>query len=473
MIHVIGISHRLTPVHRREKVAVGQDALPVMLQRARERLQATECAILSTCNRTEIYFVSDSADDLRSAALDLLAGDAAAHGAIRDSEVYVSSGDAAATHLCEVAAGLDSLILGEHEILAQVKTSFQAARDAGCAGRLLTRLFDHAVRAGKRARAETRIASGVFTVGHCAARSAEGVLGDLCGKSLLVIGAGRIAEATSKHLAHKGAAPITVANRTLERAQEVAQRLGGRADTIANLSSLLASADLVITCTSAPHFILDVDAVERAVADRGDGRPLVIIDVSVPRDVEPLAGSVDGVCLFNLDDFEPVVAENAKAREGEVSAVRGIIAEEVHAFHEWLARSEVTPLIQNLRRHGESVKKQCVDEVRRKLSHLPTADLETVERLADLLVKRLLHAPTKALRAHPNGDPFTLAAAVQELFDLSADEAAQTMASGDACRGVAESHATARRDDHSSLPSARQHSVAGGRDHAHVESSPR
>ena len=470
MIHVIGISHRLTPVHRREKVAVGADALPLMLQRARERLHATECAILSTCNRTEIYFVSDHAEDCRAAALDVLAGDAAARGAIRDSEIYASSGDDAATHLCEVAAGLDSLILGEHEILAQVKAAFQAARDAGCAGRLLTRLFDHAVRAGKRARAETRIASGVFTVGHCAARSAEGVLGDLGGKSLLVIGAGRIAEATAKHLAHKGAAPIIVANRTLERAQEVARRLGGRAETIANLPSLLASANLVITCTSAPHFILDVAAVERAVVDRTD-RPLVIIDVSVPRDVEPLAGSIDGVRLFNLDDFEPVVTENAKAREGEVNAVRGIIAEEVCAFHEWLARAEVTPLIQTLRRHGESVKQQCVEEVRRKLSHLPAADLESVERLADLLVKRLLHAPTRALREHPNGDPFTLAAAVQELFDLSADEAAQTTALSDACRGVAETHPTAQRGDNSPLPRARQHSVAGGRGHAHVESS--
>jgi glutamyl-tRNA reductase len=296
------------------------------------------------------------------------------------------------------------------------------------------------------------------------------VLGDLCGKSLLVIGAGRIAEATAKHLAHRGAAPITVANRTLERAEEVAQRLGGRADTIARLPALLAAADLVITCTSAPHFILEADAVERAVAGR-QGRPLVIIDVSVPRDVEPLAGSVAGVRLFNLDDFEPVVAENAKAREGEVNAVRGIIAEEVQSFHEWLARAEVTPLIQSLRRRGENVRRQCVEEARRKLSHLPAEDMEAVERLADLLVKRLLHAPTKALRAHPNGDPFTLAGAVQELFDLTDSDAPEVASSGDACRGVAGTYAAARDGEASSPSSVSQHSVAGGRDHVHVESS--
>lgn len=448
MIRVVGISHRRTPLHRREKATVALDALPHLLARARRRLHASECVILSTCNRTELYLVSERSDDPRAAALELLVPDARMRRAIPESEVYVLTGREAATHLCEVAAGMDSLILGEHEILSQVKAAFQAAREAGCAGRLLSRLFDHALRAGKRARAETRIASGVFSVGHCAARAAAGVLGGLRGKSLLVIGAGRIAEATAKHLAHQGAAPIAVANRTLERAQEVAGRLGGAADTIANLPALLARADLVITCTSAPHFILDAQQVRRAAAHR-PGRPMVIIDVGVPRDVEPDAAGVEGVRLFNLDDLEPVVAENARAREGEVNAVRGIIAEEVQSFEEWRLRSDVAPLIRDLRCRADAVRRECLGDVGRKLGHLSPADLAQVERLTDLLVKRLLHAPTTALRAHPNGRPFTLAAAVRELFDLGEREAAESEASSDACRGATSTHhyAVAGGDD--------------------------
>lgn len=453
MIRCIGISHRLTPVHRREKVAVAPDALSLMLQRARERLNAEECVILSTCNRTEIYFVGDDTNDPQAVVLDLLQLGDSDRADIRASEVYALAGHDAATHLAEVAAGLDSLILGEHEIMGQVKAASRAARDCGCAGRVLTRLFDHALRAGKRARAETRIASGIFSVGHCAAHAAKEVLGDLRGKALLVIGAGRIAESTAKHLAHQGAAPVTVANRTLERAREVANRLGGTADTIANLPRLLTTADLVITCTSAPHFILEADEVRRAAAERA-GQPLVVIDVSVPRDVDPKASSVAGVRLFNLDDLEPLVAENAKAREGEVKAARSIIAEEVQSFEEWRLRGDIAPLIRDMRRSVEAIRQTCLQQVRGKLGHLSSEDLEVVERLTDLLVKRLLHAPTKALRAHPDGEQFTLAAAVQELFELVEYDAAHTKASSDACRGATED----------------SHSVPGGSAHANLES---
>jgi len=416
VIHAAGISHRRTPVERREKAAVPATALPDMLRRAREQLGATECVVLSTCNRTEIYYVRPDADG--RAIGELLRPHEAARGAIPESEIYRLSGVDAATHLCEVAAGLDSLILGEHEILAQVKAALEAARAAGCAGPVLTRLFHHALRAGKRARAETAIASGIFSVGHCAAQAASDALGGLAGKAVLVIGAGRIAEATAKHLAHQGASPIVVANRTLDRAREVAQRLDARADNITNLPRLLPAADLIVTCTSAPHFILDAAQARRAMAER-NGRPLVIIDVSVPRDVEPDVETVPGVRLFNLDGLEPIVAGNARAREGEVTAARAIIAQEVRAFDEWQTRSEVVPLIHSLRRRGELVRQECLDEARRRLCHLSPEEVAAVERMTDLLVRRLLHAPTAALRAHARGGPFTLAAAATELFDLS------------------------------------------------------
>jgi glutamyl-tRNA reductase len=452
VIHVAGISHRRTPVQRREKAAVSAAALPEMLQRARERLGAAECVILSTCNRTEVYYVTPDADG--QALGELLMPHEASRGAIPESEVYRLSGADAATHLCEVAAGLDSLILGEHEILAQVKAALEAARAAGSAGPLLTRLLHHAVRAGKRARAETAIASGIFSIGHCAAQAASNALGSLPGKALLVIGAGRIAEATAKHLSHQGASPIVVANRTLNRAREVAQRLDARAESITDLPRLLPAADIIVTCTSAPHFILDAAQVLRAMEQR-PGRPLVIIDVSVPRDVEPDVETVPGVRLFNLDGLEPIVASNAKARAGEVTAARAIIAQEVHAFDEWQARGEVAPLIDTLRRRGELVRQECLDEARRRLCHLPPEDIAAVERMTDLLVKRLLHAPTAALRAQPHGEPFTLAAAVKELFDLTESGDMQPRASSDARR---------------SATSTYRQSLAGGRDHAHPES---
>jgi glutamyl-tRNA reductase len=415
VIAVAGISHRRTPVHRREKAAVASHALPERLRRARQQLRARECIILSTCNRTEVYFVTDRPGD--TAARGVLFPDAGAPGGGDESEVYLLRGSDAANHLCEVAAGLDSLILGEHEIMAQVRSALEAARATGTVGPLLGRLFHRALRAGKRVRAETRIASGIFSVGHCAAVAARGVLSDLNGKALLVIGAGRIAEATAKHFAHQGAAPIVVANRTLERAQELAQRLGAAARSITALPELLADADLVITCTSAPHFVLDRGIVARAVAERSD-RPLVIVDVGMPRDVDPEVAQLANVRLFNLDDLEPVVAENAKAREGEVEAARAIIAEEVRAFEGWQGRNEVVPLINSLRRRGEAVREQCLEQARRRLCHLAPEDAMAVERLADLIIKRLLHAPTAALREHRRDGGLTLAAAARELFDL-------------------------------------------------------
>ncbi len=406
------------PLADRERFASSAESNLSVLERTRATLGAKECAILRTCNRVEIYSVTAAGHCPKEAVRALFSEACEAPDLSLADSVYHYSGEDATTHLFRVASGLDSMILGEHEVLGQVKSALNEALESGHAGPILTRLFNHAIRVGKRARRETAISSGIFSVGQCAARLAQEVLGELRAKRLLVFGAGRIAKVTAKHMAALGAGPITVFSRTRERAQCLAAMLEAEAVTAENLPEVLQTSDILVGCASAPHHVVKAAEIHEATKNR-DGRPLVVIDLGVPRNVDPEVGKLPGVRLFNLDDLEYVVAENIEAREAEIQRVNAIVAEEAADFQSREAQAEAALVIAKLRAKVEQIRLECLARADRK--QLSDEDLAFVDYLTDLLVRKLLHKATVALREHPCGeqaDDVDLAAAVTRLFDL-------------------------------------------------------
>ncbi len=420
MIHLVGTNHKRTSVDGRERLASGQGPAAELVASARADLGARECVLLATCNRFEAYFLASPHLFDPTAARSLFGAGVAGGEVLAADSIYYHSGREAVAHLLTVASGLDSMVLGEHEILGQVKSALAGALERKQAGPTLTRLFQHAVRTGKRARRETAISRGIFSLGQCAARVAEGVLGDLEGKRVLMLGAGRMAKMTGKHLAAFGARPIAVFSRTPERARDLAAALGGQAIGGTELIGALQTADILIGCAAAPHHIIGRPQVEQALEGR-QHRPLVVIDLGVPRNVDPAVRPLAGVNLFDLDDLEAVVAENAEAREAEIERVRAIVAEETAEFERWHARARAAAIVARLQAKAEEVRQECLRKVAGK--PLGEGDASTLDYLTDLLVRKLLHRPLVALREAVGEEPgeadLDLTSAVARLFDLA------------------------------------------------------
>jgi glutamyl-tRNA reductase len=429
-VQVVGTNHKRVSVAARERIAADGGAPAALLERARGELHADELALLRTCNRFEVYFIGPLNGHSASSAVNLLSQAADGEEPVPADKIYYLSGEEAVSHLFEVAAGLDSMVLGEHEILGQVKAALPQAAAAGFAGATLTRLFSHAARAGKRARRETAISSGIFSVGQCGARMALDVLGDLRGRRILVFGAGRMAKVTAKHLAELGATCINVFSRTYERAHDLACIVGGTAVTGAELMDRLHEADVIVGCAAAPHHLIRPEQIHDAMTGRED-RPLVVIDLGVPRNVDPAVAQVQNVHLFNIDDLEIVVSQHAGEREQEVARVRSIVAEEVAAFERWREQAKVRDLISQLRGKAEQARQECMKLACR--STCSEHDSEMMDYVTDLLVRKLLHRPIAAIRnaAAGEGEGETdVVAAVRELFGL--DPSAGTNAEPDA-----------------------------------------
>ncbi len=421
-IQVVGTNHKHTPLAGRERLTPSGESARDLLERARAALGARECVMLRTCNRVEIYFVASAERPGERGAQELFREVCGPSAKVSSDSIYHYCGGEATRHLFEVACGLDSMILGEHEVLGQVKVALSEARESGHAGPVMTRLFSHAIRVGKRARRETAISSGIFSVGQCAARLARQVLGELRGKHLLVFGAGRIAKVTAKHMAALGVGPITVFSRTRERAQDLATMLEGRAITADELPQALLASDILVGCASAPHHVVDAADIQQATRDR-DGRPLVVVDLGVPRNVDPEVGGIQGVHLFNIDDLSAVVAENAGAREAEMQRARAIVEEEVADSQRLQAQGEATAAISKLLATAEQLRQQCLKEAGRK--QLSEQDFQHFDYLTDLLVRRLLHKPMVALRESACGQQANdtdLVAAVAKLFELDGSD---------------------------------------------------
>ncbi len=408
----LGLSHRTAPVELRERLgSLGPGAA---------RCPAVEeHAVLSTCYRVELYaYLAEGVEDARGELIGVLAD---THGVDREllaAHLYVYADEDVARHLCRVASGLDSLVLGEAEILGQVGSAFEAGRDAGTVGPLLTLLFRTAITSGRRARAETSIGANPATASSMALSLAEGALGPLADARALVVGAGRIGLQTLKAISRRGIAEVAVANRTRERAVEAATRFGASVHGLDELAPELARADLVVTATSSEAPVLHVGTVRAAMAGR-ERRPLVIVDLAVPADVERSVADVDGVRLFDVDDLRAGLDDALASRLREVPSVEAVVEEEVADFGRRFRELEVEPLVAEMRRQAEIVRAQELTRVFRDLGDVDPETAERIEHLSRALVKKILHEPTVRLRERAGaGEAEEVAAAVRELFGL-------------------------------------------------------
>ena len=405
-LSLVGVSHRQAPVELRERVALD-------LERSRElaqRLAADgEAVVLSTCNRTELYVVREDEQGERE-ALDVLVEQAPELGQV----AYRLHDDAAALHLFRVAAGLDSLVPGEGEILGQVRD----AAEAGAAGPFLERLFRHAVSAGRKVRVETAIGEAPSSVPSAAAALAQQVFGDLHGRRVLLLGAGRMSELTARNLLSRGAELVAVANRTREHGDELAARLGARSVALDQLGEELGEVDVVVASTSAPGFVLSPPVAGDAVRARR-GRPLLLVDLAVPRDVDPALGALDGCFVYDIDDLQAVVEQSLAGRRGEAGRAERLVAEEAERFREWRAARDVVPAIASLRARAEEIRAAELA----KLGRLSDEDRSLVETVTSQLVNKLLHLPTVRLKeAAAAADGVVYADVVRHLFGLGEEE---------------------------------------------------
>ena len=402
---LVGLSHHSAPVEIRERVALDSDAASALAAKLAE--PAAEAVCLSTCNRTEVYVASDS--DVAAATLAEIAG--------RDLEdsLYRLRGEAAALHLFRVAAGLDSLVPGEGEILGQVR----AAYEAGTTGPLLDRVFRQALHVGKRVRTETAIGESPASVSSAAAALAQQVFGELEGRHVLLIGAGKIGELAAQALSSRGADIALVANRTLDRAQEVAHRFGGKPLGLDRIAEELVRADVVVASTSAPGFVVTREHVESALPARR-GWPLFLIDIAVPRDLDPAINELDGCYLYDIDDLEAVVAETLAGRRREAARAEALVAEEVASFRAWQSSLDVVPAIQSLRAHAEEIRAAELAKLEGRLSE---DERQTVDSVTAQLVNKLLHLPTVRLKqAAAAADGGATVDVVRYLFGLEEPE---------------------------------------------------
>ncbi len=415
----VGTSHRTAPVEIRERVAFLESRLGTAsaLLRAREGLH--EAVILSTCNRTEAYVVAEDPSAGTRAVLEFWCD---YHGlAPREMEPYVYAlwGLEAVRHLFRVAAGLDSMMVGEAQILGQVREAFGAARGSHATGPLLDALFRHAIAAGRRVRQRTGIERGSLSIPEAAVELARQLLGGLAGRRVLVLGAGEMAELTVRHLVEAGCGAVVVCNRTLEHARPLAERLGGVAVRFDELGAHLARADILVTSTAAPHPVVEPELVAQAVQGRQE--PLLIVDIAVPRDVHPAVGRLPGVRLLNVDDLQAISEAGRRARQAEIAQAEGIVAEETERFSAWLHSLKVVPLITALRARAEAVAEEEWRRALPRLRGLTEEEQEAVRALVQSVVNRLLHAPIVRLKEIARREDSVYVEAARTLLGFEVD----------------------------------------------------
>ena len=412
---LVGISHHRAPVELRERVAVEPEQAAAL---AREIARDCEAVVLSTCNRTEIYLAAGADGDLderATTALLELAGDRAGQVA---PVLYRLADESAALHLFRVAAGLDSLVPGEGEILGQVRAAFEA----GATGPLLDKVFSQALHAGRRARVETAVGESPASVPAAAAALAQQVFDDLTGRAVVLVGAGKMSELTARNLASRGARVVAVANRTAVNGQVLAERLGAEAVGLGGIDGHLRDADVVVASTSSPGFVLHADALE-AELRRRRGRPLLFVDLAVPRDIDPEVASFDGCFVYDIDDLEGVVEAALAGRRAEAARAERIVASEARRFQEWQASLAVVPAIASLRARAEEIRAAELAKAEGRLERLTESERKLVESVTSQIVNKLLHLPTVRLKqAAAAADGPVYADVVRHLFGLDGEE---------------------------------------------------
>ena len=417
-IVVFGISHRSAPLDLLERCTIAAVDLPKRLADLRSREHVSEAVLLSTCNRTEAYVVAEKFHGAFADVRNFFAE--TSHVAPEDlsDHLYVHHDEEAVEHLFSVTAGVRSAVLGESEILGQTKVAWEQARLERAAGPVLNLLFRHAVETGKRARTETSIGRHTASVSHAAVEMATDQLGSFAGRKALIVGAGEMAEGMAVSLAQAGLSEVLVANRTYERAVTLAERVSGTALALDQLSSALVDVDVLLTSTGATSVIVDHASIDDALVARR-GRPLLIVDVAVPRDVAPAVGDLPGVTLLDMEDLSKFAARGIEARSLEVERVDEIIEEETERFGDVRSAREMAPIISSLRGQIEAIRRSEIERASSQLDSLDDQQRATVEMVTKSLVAKLLHGPTISLKeaaGSPKGD--RLADSLRDLFDL-------------------------------------------------------
>jgi glutamyl-tRNA reductase len=416
----LGLNHNTAPLDLREKLALDENVVRIALARLACGDVASsimELAILSTCNRIELYATSsqNAFADLEMFLSDVTAVPVDAF----NLHTYRFQNVEAARHLFEVAAGLDSLVVGEPQILGQVTRTLELARGQNTAGSVLNRIFQAAIHAGKRTRTETAISRNPASVSSLAASLSEHAVQNISETQVVILGAGEMAELAVEALRKRGAQKILVVNRTLERAQDLVQRWGAQATTFENILPALESADILISSTGAPHTLISAQMVNEIMKNRME-RPLVLIDIAVPRDIDPDVAHHPMVTLYDIDDLNIKLEHSLAERMAEVPQVKNILEEELSVFDEYWRSLDMLPLIADIRQNAESIRQTELEKTLRRLPDLTEVERNHIEAMTQALVKKLLHAPTNRLRAEaatPRASEF--AAIARTLFNLS------------------------------------------------------
>lgn len=413
-----GLNHTTAPLEVREKVAFGEDALFAALSELTGDSAIDEAAILSTCNRTEIYCNLNAADPTRP--IDWFSG---FHGC-RDNELrnylYTHPGASAVKHVLRVASGLDSMVLGEPQVLGQLKQAYQTAIAAGSIGKLLNRLFQHSFKVAKDVRSNTMIGNHPVSVAYAAVRLARQIFGDLSRQTVLLIGAGETIELAAKHLHENGLRKMIVANRTLDRAQHLAQQYSAYTMALEKLPQHLDEADIIISSTASPAPLLRREMMTTALLKRKH-RPVFILDIAVPRDVEATVGELEDVYLYTVDDLQGIIDDNIKTRREAVRQAEQIIDTEVTHFMDWINSQDAVATIRALRKQAQQARAEVLEAALQKL-RLGAKPEELLHEITRTLTNKLIHPPSARLNRLDNAEKQAMLRAVQDLYNLMPED---------------------------------------------------
>jgi len=418
---LLGISHKTAPVRLRERLALAEPAVPGFLHAVAAEPGVEEAVVLSTCNRTELVLVVDDPVAAEAAVLGRLARGAGIRPTQLAGIVYAARNCDAARQLFRVTAGLESMIVGEAEVQGQVRRAYETALAAGTTGPLTNRLYTAALQAGKRARSETRLGAGHASLSSVAVALAEEILGDLRRRDVLVVGAGESSELTARALHERGVRTLFVANRRVDRARALAERFGGAVIAFDELPARLEQADIVVSSTASSQPIVGQEELDVVMRARGR-RPLMLVDLAVPRDVDPACGTLEGVALYDIDDLQAVVDRTLDGRGAEALRAETIVEDEIGRFADWLGTLASRPTVAALRAHGTGIVEQVLAENAGRWESASPRDLARMDAIARAVMNRLLHEPTIRLRAVGQEGHHGRLEVVRELFGLHGHE---------------------------------------------------
>ncbi|MGA8806393.1 MAG: glutamyl-tRNA reductase [Thermoanaerobaculia bacterium] len=415
---VVGVNHRTAAVDVRERLSIAPSRIPETLDDLRSLDGINGAAVLSTCNRVEAI-VSAAAEDVIEPIVDWLTQRAGTARAELEKHIYILRHGDVLKHLFRVASGLDSMIVGEPQIAGQVRAAFLASRERGALDSLLSQVFDQTMRVAKRVRTDTGIGEHAVSVPYAAVELAKKIFGDLHGLQVLLIGAGDMGELTAEHLSAFGLEQIFVANRAHDRAVELAERFNGQAVTFENVEPYLATCDIVIASTAAPHFVIESDHVDRALATRRRRRSLFLIDLSVPRNIDPAIANIDGAYLYNIDDLQQVADANRELRMQKAHEAEEIVEREVDGFRRRLVAQDAVPTIVELQGRLEDIRTHELEKCLRRIGPMSADQRAAIEQLSTQLVNKILHYPILQLKeAEEPAERETLRRTIRKIFGL-------------------------------------------------------